>query len=183
MREEKDGRRSATDSVEDDVWRRAFAKEKLISPKQTERNSSLFAGDDRSWTGKPCGTPFRYDETLSFQSRRTIHAFDVTERARHTQCVLYVFISSVSQSVSGSLHPGAFHRSFRDQSHVTEIVSEGDRYTYVSEAEALGASRHRSSRNRATSEFQVRAYIAIGYHELPGALTGTRRGNLTLITL
>ncbi|TGZ36194.1 hypothetical protein DBV15_07262 [Temnothorax longispinosus] len=46
-----------------------------------------------------------------------------------------------------------------------------------------GASRHRSSRNRATSEFQVRAYIAIGYHELPRALTGTRRGNLTLITL
>lgn len=45
------------------------------------------------------------------------------------------------------------------------------------------ASRHRSSRNRATSEFQVRAYIAIGYRELPRALTDTRRGNLTLITL
>lgn len=82
---------------------------------------------------------------------------------------------------------GVFHRSFRDQSHVTEIVSGRDRYPlYIrvyARQSGTEASRHRSSRNRATSEFQVRAYIAIGYRELPGALTGTRRGNLTSITL
>lgn len=37
-----------------------------------------------------------------------------------------------------------------------------------SKRDSSTASRHRSSRSRATCEFQVRAYIAIGYHELPG---------------
>ena len=45
------------------------------------------------------------------------------------------------------------------------------------------ASHHRSSRNRATSEFQVRIHVAIGYRELAGPLTSIPRGNLTLITL